>query len=451
MRTQRRTRAALAALSVAAVAVTTACQAESSTQSGGKAPVVVWASGGADADLTKSFLDDVAKKNNITIDLKVIDSGNLNKQLPLALRTGQGPDVFSPNNLAALEDAGYLHPLGDVISEGTKKDLKTAYQSPSQFVHDGQLLAVPTNVGNIALVYNKDLFRKAGLDPEKPPTTFSEVQQDAKTITEKVEGAYGYGLPLKFNGVVNWMIDPLIVNATTNLTQEGLYNVDTHKFEFEKYQPVVSLMRTMQKQGTTYPGASSLDIDALRAAFGQGKIGMYVDQTAAGPELDVTLKSKVDWGIANTPVPDGQQLKQQIVHVGGAWAMNKNVKDLKDATTVLEALLSPEFATMKAKAGFDVPASAAAAQADLSGGASAHLPLFVVKSGGLQRPAPNFPSDDLNIKGDDWRAGVGKLLANDADPAAALSDLTAKYDEALQQAVSAKKLTLSDYGYPPAS
>ena len=44
-----------------------------------------------------------------------------------------------------------------------------------------------------------------------------------------------------------------------------------------------------------------------------------------------------------------------------------------------------------------------------------------------------------------------KLLANDADPAAALSDLTAKYDEALQQAVSAKKLTLSDYGYPPAS
>ena len=37
----------------------------------------------------------------------------------------------------------------------------------------------------MGLPYNRDLFQKAGLDPDKPPTTWDEVAQDAKTISEK--------------------------------------------------------------------------------------------------------------------------------------------------------------------------------------------------------------------------------------------------------------------------
>lgn len=450
---QRNTRISLAVVGALAIAGAAGCGAGSSNASGGgggTGAVVVWASAGADAELTTKFLGDVAAKNHISIDLQVISAGNLNKQLPIALRTGQGPDVFSPNNLAALADAGYLHSLEDVISDATKEDLKGAYQAPSQFVSNGTLVAVPTNVVNIALVYNKDLFRKAGLDPATPPATFSEVLADSRAITSAVPGTYGYGLPLKFNGVVNWMIDPLIVNASTNLTQEGLYNVETKKFEFSAYDPAISLMRRLQQEKLTYPGANSLDIDALRAAFGQGKIGMYIDQTAAAPELDLTLKSTVDWGIGSTPVPDGTTLKQQILHVGGAWAMNKNTTKLKDATIVMEALLSPEFAKMKAEGGFDIPASKAAASADLSKGRSKHLALFTYKRGGLQRPAPNFPSDDVDVKGDTWRTGVQKLLSNDAPTNSALTTLTDKYNKALASSVSAGRMNLADYGYPPA-
>ena len=42
---------------------------------------------------------------------------------------------------------------------------------------------------------SKDLFKKAGLDPEKPPTSLAEISEYAKKITALGDGNYGYYLP----------------------------------------------------------------------------------------------------------------------------------------------------------------------------------------------------------------------------------------------------------------
>ena len=56
---------------------------------------------------------------------------------------------------------------------------------------DGKIFAVPTAAYGMSLTYNRTLFTQAGLDPDKPPTTWDEVRAAAKTIAEKT-GMAGY-------------------------------------------------------------------------------------------------------------------------------------------------------------------------------------------------------------------------------------------------------------------
>jgi ABC-type glycerol-3-phosphate transport system substrate-binding protein len=56
---------------------------------------------------------------------------------------------------------------------------------------DGKIWAVPIQAYGMSLTYNRTLFKAAGLDPDKPPTTWDEVRTDAKAIATKT-GMAGY-------------------------------------------------------------------------------------------------------------------------------------------------------------------------------------------------------------------------------------------------------------------
>jgi ABC-type glycerol-3-phosphate transport system substrate-binding protein len=57
---------------------------------------------------------------------------------------------------------------------------------------DGKIWAVPTQAYAMSLTYNRTLFTQAGLDPDKPPTTWDEVKADAKIISTKIKGVAGF-------------------------------------------------------------------------------------------------------------------------------------------------------------------------------------------------------------------------------------------------------------------
>jgi multiple sugar transport system substrate-binding protein len=57
---------------------------------------------------------------------------------------------------------------------------------------DGKVYGLPENMYALGLSYNRELFTKAGLDPDKPPATWDEVRSMAKQITERT-GAIGFG------------------------------------------------------------------------------------------------------------------------------------------------------------------------------------------------------------------------------------------------------------------
>src|SRR4051794_15912214 len=81
-----------------------------------------------------------------------------------------------------------------VITEGTTSD--------------GKVVALPTAAYAQALHYNRKLFQQAGLDPNKPPTTWAQVEQEARQIAQKT-GQAGYAEMGKADNTAGWILTTL--------------------------------------------------------------------------------------------------------------------------------------------------------------------------------------------------------------------------------------------------
>ena len=111
-----------------------------------------------------------------------------------ALRTGQHPAIVQVNEIATatmMAAKGAVYPVfqlmndqGEAFTPGAYLPAITGYYVDT----DGNMLSFPFNASTPILYYNKDQFRLAGLDPEKPPATWPEVD----TAGQKLRAA---GIP----------------------------------------------------------------------------------------------------------------------------------------------------------------------------------------------------------------------------------------------------------------
>jgi len=108
-----------------------------------------------------------------------------NKKLLVAMAGGTPPDLAS-NHLyftARYAAADQLHPLDDWMR---RDGIKAEQFEPSLFkgcVYQGKTYALPVFAAPWVLYYNRELFKKAGLDPDRPPTTWQELRDYAKRMT----------------------------------------------------------------------------------------------------------------------------------------------------------------------------------------------------------------------------------------------------------------------------
>jgi multiple sugar transport system substrate-binding protein len=107
-------------------------------------------------------------------------------KLQTALPSCSGPDIFDVEpNLAPILVAGNLiDPNPPAVDAQVKSGAYTPYVV-NYFTYSGKTYGIPMMDGSLAaLYYNKDMFTAAGLDPNKPPTTFDEMMTDAIKLTK---------------------------------------------------------------------------------------------------------------------------------------------------------------------------------------------------------------------------------------------------------------------------
>ena len=101
----------------------------------------------------------------------------------LALAGGTAPDIYKAwfHILRHDVEQGFVYPLDEFLGpdDGRPQDLWDAVRR-----YNGHLWALPTpGVAYYGIVYRKDFVREAGLDPERPPRTWSEFREWCRAIT----------------------------------------------------------------------------------------------------------------------------------------------------------------------------------------------------------------------------------------------------------------------------
>ena len=392
-----------------------------------KTKISYWTNDRHDADYIKQVVDQFNQTNtdNIEVEL-VVKTEEYDQAIDISFVSAQAPDVFraKENTIQAFHKKGYLEPIDGYLTD----DMKSKFPQIDNFnTFDGKIYSLPNFGATMRLVYNVDLFEKAGI--ANPPTTLAEMVDAAKKITEvgKADGAYGFALNFKSPGSAFGRSARVIAE----LSGYGGFGYDhkAGKYDFAGFKEIVSAFKQMKDDGSMLPGVESLDIDPLRAQFAEGKIGMYLSFSSEPGVYKNQFPAKIKWAGAMAPTIDGN-MKGASGLLGGQWLVMSNQSKNKDAAwKFMQYMYSDEVLKPYHENGFGmsmVPHIAASAAAPQIEGIEGFLP---TKYDGVW---PLHPS--VTIEGSDNWTEFWKYIVQGGDWDKLVQDLNERYNAGLDKA-----------------
>jgi multiple sugar transport system substrate-binding protein len=164
--------------------------------------------------------------------------------------------------------------LPDITDELKVVDLtKDLNPDTLKMVQDanGRIYGVPVDAFSVGLAYNRALFKQAGLDPDKPPTTWDQVRQYAKQITEKT-GKAGYA-QLTRDNTGGWMLTTMTYSmGGTVQSPDGKKSTFNDAPTKKALQLLKDMRWTDNSMGTNF----LYNQEEIRQDFAAGKIGMVL-------------------------------------------------------------------------------------------------------------------------------------------------------------------------------
>ena len=135
------------------------------------------------------------KHPNVTIKLEGLPYDDQRVKVLTTVAAGKGPDIVQTDCiwLGEFASSKILIDLSDRLAADAalRDDYLPVFFEASKW--QGKVYGLWLNSDVRMLGYHKDLFVKAGLDPNKPPATWKELREYAKKLTNPAEGVWGYG------------------------------------------------------------------------------------------------------------------------------------------------------------------------------------------------------------------------------------------------------------------
>lgn len=285
---------------------------------------------------------------------------NYRDKIAASVPAGVGPDVatlfygWQP----AWVDAGYLVPLPadafppEMVNSEFSPMVQASYQ-------DGELYTLPTAVRTLALFYNKDLMTAAGLDPENPPTTLAELEEQAAQCTKlDAQGNYEImGFPVSMTGQAHhWFREVL-------LRQFGQqpYSDDYTQVQWNASQGGYDAWNELLKFQTELKTGDATLFDGDPNFFLTGKACFHIDGSF---RLGTIASSAPDLNFGVVELPEHNGVKSTF---GSYWTHGITSKAAADparmaaATKFLQFITTPEAGAMWVKQTGELPAQLAAA------------------------------------------------------------------------------------------
>ncbi len=320
-----------ALLAVSMLGALGGCGKKEEAVSGDVATITIWSGNSHSRDVVTSYYEEwnktKGKELGIHVDYQVQGGDSITKNMELALQSGTAPDIVS-GSLEKLVEGGNIVALDDVPGgpEIIKQFEEKGQLTEGRHKYKGKTYTLPGGPGPQGLLYNKDLFKAAGIVDEngeaKPPKTWSELVECAQKLTDKSKNQYGIIAPLKWTGW--WGSD--VASPTQTLIGFQAFNPAEGKFDYSGFKVPMESWLKMFDNDSVYPGAESLDNDSARAMFAEGNIGMKFGFNFDVGVLNDQFPAKCDWGVTTYPVNEEGVSYKHRMDYGGTGFINKDSK-----------------------------------------------------------------------------------------------------------------------------
>jgi multiple sugar transport system substrate-binding protein len=209
-----------------------------------------------------------------TVKIKFSTQKDLYGSLHAAKAANRLPQVSIVHLDAIPQNAadGIFQPIDDLITTLGLSDKDFTADIWKNGLWKGQRYGVPLDMHTLSFYWNKALFTKAGLDPEKPPTNKDEFVAAAQAITQKA-GVPGF-MVVQGGGGANFLLG--IEWATTFYQSGGQWTSEDYSQSMINSQAAIdsaNFWKSLVDQGISPKGTES---DSEIAAFKQGKNGMVM-------------------------------------------------------------------------------------------------------------------------------------------------------------------------------
>jgi multiple sugar transport system substrate-binding protein len=185
----------------------------SAGNSGDKLVVWDWKSGDAKAAgyVEKAKADFAKKHPGVTVEFVAQPFDQYYTLLGTAIQSGKGPDVILFNGGGQIRDrSDALAPLDEFVT-----DDKSRLAGWDAFSKAGKVYAEPVTLQGHPIYYNKDLYQKAGLNPDAPAKTWDDFVKNCGVISEKtgtkcfaLGNKEGYGIQFWLSAMGSAILTP---------------------------------------------------------------------------------------------------------------------------------------------------------------------------------------------------------------------------------------------------
>lgn len=239
-------------------------------------------------------------KENPTITVKPVYGGSYQDTMTKVVTSVQGGT--SPDVAVLLSTDLYtlisMNAIEDLTPRFNKDYFNGFYEAFMANTKSGDTVwSVPFQRSTIVLYYNKELFKKAGLNPDKAPANWTEMREAASKLTVKDNAGKTsqWGIEIPSTGYQYWMLQALSLQTGTNIVSNDGKNVYFNKPEV---QEALQYYTDLGRKDKVMP-EGTLEWATVPSDFISGKTAMMYHTT--GNLTKVKTDAKFDFGVSFLP------------------------------------------------------------------------------------------------------------------------------------------------------
>lgn len=316
----------------------------SGAQEENKGPLTVWVMGaGSQVDALKAATEAFTAETGIAVDFSA-PGNDYESLIATKMAASDMPDVFDTSGWSLRRYKEFLAPINDM-------DFASSITQSAKYTitdTDGKMYVLPFDTDLSGIVYNEDVLKDAGVDPDEILTwdDFSEACAKIKA-TGKTPISCGAS-----NGfTVGWIFDRLAPSFFVAGKENRVDDLLSGKFDEEAWVRMNELVDSWVKNGYFNEDVVSGDFVGDIGRLSANECGFVFIQNVA-----ISMSGADNLGLMPLPAVNKEDGRTLISSVNVALGISKDSKNKENAEKLLSFLARPEVAVTIAEATGNVPA-----------------------------------------------------------------------------------------------